>query len=408
MISNTWSEVVTDDSSSSSEWTTNLINKAARYVKLIFLSNNQPDWAGLWEAQIYGNTSNIIQEKKSDPLVNIPLSIGDGAGEADTLFVGIDSTACDGLDSCLGEVEFPQPPSGSFSAWLNVPNSKLSTLKDYRYGSMIDNFIYTYQLEYQKGNADKIIVHWNLPRTTKLRVQDILTGNIIDTVFYSGMDSLTVNDPNDFYKLNLTVTYLSKVLPVELTSFKGENVANSVELKWKTATEINNKGFKVERKIPGSTKWEGIGFVNGNGSTTNPTAYKYVDNYKYQTIDGIVSYRLDQISFNGESNYSDEIRIKVDLTPKDFVLYQNYPNPFNPSTNIKYALPFESNVNITIYNTLGERIKDFDQGIKEAGNHDIVWQANNQASGIYFCMITARSTDGKNSFRKTRKMMLLK
>ena len=51
-----WYEVVNDDSSSSSEWTTNIINRVARYVKLVFLSNNQGDWAGLWEAQIYGSS----------------------------------------------------------------------------------------------------------------------------------------------------------------------------------------------------------------------------------------------------------------------------------------------------------------------------------------------------------------
>ena len=406
---NNWYQIVNDDSSSSSEWTTNIINKAARYIKLVFLSNNQGDWAGLWEAQIYGSSDTstaIINEK--EPLVNIPFKIEDETGHSDTLFVGIDSTACDGLDSSLGEVEFPQPPSGTFSAWLNVPNSQMITLKDYRYGCMLNDYEYTYQLQYQKGNANKITVHWNLPSTTKLKVQDVITGNMLDTIFYPGADSLVINDPKDFYKLNLTVTYLSKVLPVELTSFKAETVNENVVLKWNTATEMNNKGFEVERKILSSSKWEIIGFVNGNGTLTNLKSYKYTDDLKYQTINGIVVYRLKQISFDGNSEYSDEIKVKVDLTPKDFVLYQNYPNPFNPSTNIKYALPYESNVDITIYNSLGERIKVFEQGIKEAGNHDIVWQANNSASGIYFCTITARSTDGKNNFVKTRKMLLLK
>ncbi|MGA9293273.1 MAG: discoidin domain-containing protein, partial [Ignavibacteriaceae bacterium] len=406
---NNWYEIANDDSSSSSEWTTNIINKTARYVKLIFLGSNQPDWAGLWEAQIYGSsvtTETISEDRK--PLVNIPFKIEDGTGHSDSLFVGIDSAACDGLDSCLGEVEFPKPPGSTFSAWLNVPNSQILTLRDYRYGSMINNYTYTYQVQYQRGNASKIIVHWNLPSTTKLRVQDIINGNIIDTVFYAGPDSLIINDPSDSYKLNLTVTYLSKVLPVELTSFKAETIDKSVELNWKTATELNNKGFEVERKISPNSKWEAIGFVNGNGTSTNPISYKYKDDFKYQTINDIVVYRLKQISFNGYTEFSNEIKIKVDLTPKDFVLYQNYPNPFNPSTNIKYALPYESNVDVTIYNALGERIKEFEQGNKEAGDHDIIWQANNQASGIYFCTITAKSTDGKNNFRKTLKMMLLK
>ncbi|MEJ2615085.1 MAG: discoidin domain-containing protein [Ignavibacteriaceae bacterium] len=402
-----WYQIANDDSSSSSEWTANIINKAARYVKLVFLSNNQCDWAGLWEAQIYGNSDTLDTSIKK-PLVNIPFKIEDETGHLDSLFVGIDSTACDGLDSCLGEVEFQQPPSGTFSAWLNVPNSQMLTLRDYRYGSMINNYVYTYQVQCQRGNASKIIVRWNLPSTTKLRIQDIITGNIIDTVFYPGADSLIINDPSDLYKLNLTVTYLSKVLPVELTSFKAEVIDKTVELKWKTATELNIKGFEVERKIFSNSKWETIGFIKGNGTSTNPMLYKYTDDFKEQIINGAVTYRLKQISLDGNAEYSDEIKVKVDLTPKDFVLYQNYPNPFNPTTNIKYALPYESNVDIAIYNVLGERVKILEKGIKEAGNHNIVWQAKNQSSGIYFCTITARSTDGKNNFRKTRKMLLIK
>lgn len=315
-----WSEIVSNAISSSEEWTINsFADIKARFIKLLITANSENEWATIWEAQIYGSPDTLdtnLAEKK--PLVNIPLKIGDGAGNSNSLFVGIDSAACDGLDSCLGEIEYPQPPNGIFSAWLNVPNSQMITLKDYRYGSILNNFVYTYQLQIQRGNAKKIVAHWNLPIATKLKVQDIITGDIIDTVFYPGADSLTINDPKDFYKLNLTVTYLKKISPVELISSQN------------------------------------------------------------------------------------------DITPKDFVLYQNFPNPFNPSTNIKYSLPYESNVNITIYNALGERITEFEQGIKEAGNHDIIWQPNNQASGIYFCTLTAKSTDGKNSFRKTRKMMLLK
>ena len=408
-----WNEIITNDFSSTSEWTANSINKNARYVKLVFLSNNLNDWANLWEAQIYGNsdTTEIVNpnpNEKSQPLVNIPIDIGDGIGQSDTLYVGIDSTACDGLDACLGEVQFPVPPSQIFSAWLNIPNSQIPSLKDYRFGSKVNDFTYTYQVQYQRGTANKIIVHWNLPSKTKLKIQNTDTGETIDTVFNSGADSLTINNPNDIYRLNLIVTYLSNILPVELTSFKAEVAKSSVELNWKTATELNNKGFEIERKMPAKENWENIGFVKGNGTSTVPVSYKYNDDFKYQTIIGTVIYRLKQIDFDGTSKYSDEINVKVNLVPKEFVLYQNYPNPFNPSTNIKFALPFESNVNITIYNVLGEKVKEFDQGVKEAGNHDIVWTANNEASGVYLCTLIAKSTDGKNNYRKTQKMMLLK
>jgi hypothetical protein len=203
-------------------------------------------------------------------------------------------------------------------------------------------------------------------------------------------------------------------LPVELESFAGKLINNSVELSWKTVTEINNKGFEIERKInavtPGNKRedWNKIGFVNGSGSSTVPQNYKFIDNLKYESYNTIVAYRIKQIDLDGSSNYSNEVNVKVDLRPKEFVLYQNYPNPFNPSTDIKYSLPMESKVVVVVYNTLGEKVKEFNEGIKEAGNHDIIFQSDGTASGVYFYTINAVSSDGKSEFRKTQKMMLLK
>lgn len=79
-----------------------------------------------------------------------------------------------------------------------------------------------------------------------------------------------------------------------------------------------------------------------------------------------------------------------------------YPNPFNASVSIKYDLPYETFVEIDIYNVLGQKIKNIVRDIKPAGSNDVVWQAHNNPSGIYFYKI---NTAG--GF-KAGKMMLLK
>lgn len=94
--------------------------------------------------------------------------------------------------------------------------------------------------------------------------------------------------------------------------------------------------------------------------------------------------------------------------PDSYKSYQNYPNPFNPSTIIKYALPYSSNVKIEVYNILGEKIKELVNGQKPAGYYDLSFNTTGLASGIYFYMIEAKSIDGKNEFRDTKKMILLK
>jgi len=94
--------------------------------------------------------------------------------------------------------------------------------------------------------------------------------------------------------------------------------------------------------------------------------------------------------------------------PTEFRLSQNYPNPFNPSTQIQYALPSSSSVIVTIYNSLGQTVKVFNKGTKEAGNHNITFNGEGLSSGIYLYSVHSVSIDGKQSFTAAKKMLLLK
>ncbi|VAX17612.1 hypothetical protein MNBD_IGNAVI01-2034 [hydrothermal vent metagenome] len=88
---------------------------------------------------------------------------------------------------------------------------------------------------------------------------------------------------------------------------------------------------------------------------------------------------------------------------KNYALFQNYPNPFNPSTIISYSLPERSNVSITIYDILGNKITDLFKGTKQAGVHEVEFVPdNNLSSGIYFYKISTPK------FKAVNKMLLLK
>jgi len=86
----------------------------------------------------------------------------------------------------------------------------------------------------------------------------------------------------------------------------------------------------------------------------------------------------------------------------DYYLAQNYPNPFNPSTKINYGLERAGEVEITVYNILGNKISTLVNGVKSAGNHSVSFNASNLSSGIYFYKIVT------NEFVQTRKMILEK
>ncbi len=99
---------------------------------------------------------------------------------------------------------------------------------------------------------------------------------------------------------------------------------------------------------------------------------------------------------------------EVDKKPDGFYLSQNYPNPFNPSTTIRYSIPVQSQVTISIYNALGENIADLINSNQSVGSYEVSWDAGNVASGIYFYSIEAIPKDGTDYSHSVKKMILLK
>jgi len=95
--------------------------------------------------------------------------------------------------------------------------------------------------------------------------------------------------------------------------------------------------------------------------------------------------------------------------PKEFALGQNYPNPFNPTTTLKYALPTESRVRLSVYNLLGQLVASLVDGVVSAGYQSASWNAGKFASGIYIYRIEATSISNSSKiFTQERKMVLIK
>jgi FlgD Ig-like domain len=116
--------------------------------------------------------------------------------------------------------------------------------------------------------------------------------------------------------------------------------------------------------------------------------------------------------------YYDDVTVEVistatgvadgkDGLPKTYELATNYPNPFNPSTNIRYAVPHDGPVVLSIYNILGARVRTLVDNVVAAGKYSVVWDGRDDAgmtmgSGVYFYRLEAGST------QLVHKMMLLK
>jgi photosystem II stability/assembly factor-like uncharacterized protein len=191
--------------------------------------------------------------------------------------------------------------------------------------------------------------------------------------------------------------YVGAPLPVELASFTTEVLDQKVILRWTTSTELNNNGFEIQRRVVES-EFATIGFVRGEGTTTNQTEYAYIDK---DLTDGKYYYRLKQFDFKGSYEYSSVVEVEV-RSLDNYTLEQNYPNPFNPTTTIGYVLKEKSNTKLILLNSIGEEVAVLVNEEQDKGFHKVDFSASTLSSGVYFYRLEA------GSFVQTRKMILLK
>lgn len=107
---------------------------------------------------------------------------------------------------------------------------------------------------------------------------------------------------------------------------------------------------------------------------------------------------------NGES-WSKKIPLYVTV-PKEYSLSQNFPNPFNPITNISYELPLTADVELSIFNIMGQEVTNLINTEQPAGIHNVIWNAGSYASGTYFYILNAKDKFGEHSIKK--KMTVIK
>ncbi|MFK7843987.1 MAG: T9SS type A sorting domain-containing protein [Rhodothermales bacterium] len=181
-------------------------------------------------------------------------------------------------------------------------------------------------------------------------------------------------------------------LPVELTSFAGLVDGEEVVLDWTTASELNNAGFDIEFAREAGGDFSKIGFVSGSGTSNESLDYTFA-----HTPGGLsgqtVYYRLKQLDFDGTFEYSDVVAVNLSLAPVA-VLHPAYPNPFNPSATISFALPVESEVQLSVYDASGRLVQELINGVRSAGFHSEVFQATDEmASGMYmYRLVTPAKT----------------
>ncbi|MBD3376442.1 T9SS type A sorting domain-containing protein [candidate division KSB1 bacterium] len=192
--------------------------------------------------------------------------------------------------------------------------------------------------------------------------------------------------------------------PVELQSFVLAAEKDQVFIDFSTASESQNWGFEIQRRIADDQNWQTVAFLKGHGTTSETQTYSYVDKPGQF---GTLEYRLKQIDLDGRSMMFDAVSVTL-TAPREFMLAQNYPNPFNPTTQIAFEIPenVSGEMSLIVYDMLGRRVRTLVEQPAQAGFYQIVWNgrdSNNRlvSSGIYFYVLRTQNET------LTRKMIKL-
>jgi hypothetical protein len=180
----------------------------------------------------------------------------------------------------------------------------------------------------------------------------------------------------------------SSSLPVELSLFTAILNGNSVDLNWRTESEINNSGFHVLRSTD-AHNWNEIGFEPGHGNSTITHQYFYADHSL--PAHGIYYYRLRQEDYDGTSALSPVAAVDYSGNVSEIFL-TNYPNPFSATTTISFSVPVTSNVSLKVFDVLGNCASEIFNEEKERGFYSVAFDRKNLSPGIYFCTLNSENS----------------
>lgn len=179
-------------------------------------------------------------------------------------------------------------------------------------------------------------------------------------------------------------------LPVELAGFEATQAGEgTVELTWQTASETGNAGFRVQHRTRSDSGWTRIGFVESKaegGTATEALRYRFTAE---DLSVGTHQFRLKQRDLDGSAHLHDPVSVELRMEA-DLRLSGPAPNPVRGPATVSFAVKEKSEARLTLYNTLGQRVRTVYRGTPVAGEAQTArFDASGLASGVYFLRLTA-------------------
>ncbi|UCE17118.1 MAG: choice-of-anchor D domain-containing protein [Gemmatimonadota bacterium] len=189
---------------------------------------------------------------------------------------------------------------------------------------------------------------------------------------------------------------------VQLAYFSGYWTGRDVLLKWTFASYDDVLGFHVYRKGENEIEYSRL--------TAEPLMYDGKSLFRDMEVpgSGLYSYRLAAVDNEGLEELLGTVAVKVgEIGNLSYFLSQNFPNPFNPKTRIEYTLEKADQISLSIYNVMGQKVRNLVSARQGAGRYTVFWDGTNDSgeavpSGVYFYILETMH------FHETRSMLLLR
>lgn len=209
------------------------------------------------------------------------------------------------------------------------------------------------------------------------------------------IDNFTSNSTPFTIDFNGTTASLNcSTLPIELVSFEGIHNPFYNLITWRTAAEINNDYFTLE-KSPDAIHWTELSIINGAGNSIQPINYEFKDR---AVDDQLVYYRLKQTDFDGYYKYSPVISVEAQAT--DVYMTELMPNPTEEAVSFEFYTAVNGTLNIQLIDHMG-KVAEERKELLTQGKNSITIQTNELLNGIYI----ARIYFDKSGFSSTTKLI---
>jgi len=185
---------------------------------------------------------------------------------------------------------------------------------------------------------------------------------------------------------------------VVLTRFTASHQNGEVQVSWQTASELNNRGFFIQRALDGKS-FEDITFVKGAGNSSTPTTYTYRDVRAFSGAGAnTLYYRLRQVDYDGKQQLTNLVIVKLANHIEAPVVY---PNPFNEQVVVTWNTQLSELLNITLTDLTGKVVLSQDVQVVSGVNQVVLTTSELTTNGVYFLKVSGASSSTYHKLIKT-------